>query len=257
MRIAHISDLHFGAHDLRVTGILLNALIDARPDLILASGDITQDATVAEFEQARDFFKTLPAPVFVIPGNHDLPGIDARRFIQPWKRYREHLGRDLEPAQRHPLVDIKGINSARMILPAFNWAYGSISAGQRRAISDFFGASTAPWRLLTLHHPPLNPSEFPLDVTVFNADKLLETVAEARVDIILSGHQHHAYVETRVMKGHTSLFVCASTAMSVRIRKQPQGFNLLNFSEKSVRIELRQLTGERFEPLSAVTHTKV
>ncbi|UDF03536.1 metallophosphoesterase [Asticcacaulis sp. AND118] len=257
MRIAHISDLHFGAHDRRVTEILISALIELEPDLVLASGDITQDATVEEFVEAADFFKMLPMPVFVIPGNHDLPGIDARRFIRPWKRYRDHIARDLEPELHTDLVDIKGINSARMILPALNWAYGSISQKQCRDIAAFFAGSASPWRVVTVHHPPLNPKEFPLDVTVFNADRLLRTVAETKTDIVLSGHQHHAYVETRVMNGHTTLFVCASTAMSVRIRKQPQGFNLLDFNDKSVRIELRQLTGETFEPLSAVTHTKV
>jgi 3',5'-cyclic AMP phosphodiesterase CpdA len=257
MRVAHISDLHFGAHDRRVTETLISTLIELEPDLVLASGDITQDATVAEFVEAADFFKLLPMPAFVIPGNHDLPGLDLRRFIQPWKRYRDHIAKELEPELHADLVDIKGINSARMILPALNWAYGSISARQRQDIADFFGASTTPWRVLTVHHPPLNPSEFPLDVTVFNSDKLLKTVGEQKVDIVLSGHQHHAYVETRVMNGHTTLFVCASTAMSVRIRKQPQGFNLLDFTDKSVRIELHQLSGDRFVTQSAVTHTKV
>ncbi|MFN3805769.1 metallophosphoesterase family protein [Asticcacaulis sp.] len=257
MRIAHISDLHFGAHDRLVTEILTQTLIELDPDLVLASGDITQDATVPEFAEAADFFRRLPMPALVIPGNHDLPGLDLRRFVQPWKRYRDHIARDLEPELHADLVDIKGINSARMILPALNWAYGSISARQRQDIASFFAASTTPWRVLTLHHPPLNPSEFPLDVTVFNSEKLLKTLGEQKVDIVLSGHQHHAYVETRVMNGHTTLFVCASTAMSIRVRKQPQGFNLLDFSDKSVRIELRQLSGERFLPYSAVTHTKV
>lgn len=46
MRIAHISDLHFGAHDRLVTEILTQTLMELDPDLVLASGDITQDATV-------------------------------------------------------------------------------------------------------------------------------------------------------------------------------------------------------------------
>lgn len=257
MRIAHISDLHFGAHDPHVAGCLVRALNEAQPDLVLVSGDITQHATPEEFSAAHDFFSGLPAPVFVIPGNHDLPGIDLRRFFAPWKRYRDHIGADLNPALRGACVDVKGINSARMILPASNWAYGSVSARQRREIADFFTGSGTRWRVLTLHHPPVSPSEFPLDVTVFNSDKLLRTIEAARIDIVLSGHQHHACVETRVMAGHTCLFICASTAMSLRIRKQPQGFNLLTFDEASVRIDLRQFAQDRFVTVSAITHTRL
>ncbi|MDC7683028.1 metallophosphoesterase [Asticcacaulis sp. BYS171W] len=256
MKIAHISDLHFGAHDRRVTETLLSHLIETKPDLVLASGDITQHALTAEFVEARDFFNLLPVPVFIIPGNHDLPGMDVMRFIAPWRRYKKYLREDMNPVLRSDLVDIKGINSARMILPATNWAYGSISAAQRHDIAETFATSTAPWRLLTVHHPLLNPKDFPLDITVFNADKLLKTIDETKIDIVLAGHQHHAYVETRLTGGHTTLFVCASTAMSTRIRKQPQGFNMLDFTETSVRIEMWQLGKERFELFSVVSHTK-
>lgn len=256
MIIAHISDLHFGSHDPVVMEILFQHLIELKPDLVLASGDITQDATESEFADARDFFARLPMATFIIPGNHDLPGMDLSRFIDPWKRYRTHLGEELNPALRTPLVDIKGINTARMILPHWNWANGSISPHQRHTVRDFFEASTTPWRLLTLHHPLMSPSEFPLDITVFNAAKFLKTIDRARIDIVLAGHQHHAYVETRMTEGHTTLFISASTTTSTRIRLQPQGFNILHFTPDAVRIDQLRMTGQRFETYSALTHTK-
>ena len=89
MKIAHISDLHFGAHDPVVVDALAAHLIEAGPHLVIASGDITQSATEAEFAAARAFFDALPMEVFVIPGNHDLPGMDLTRFINPFKRYKQ------------------------------------------------------------------------------------------------------------------------------------------------------------------------
>jgi len=256
MKIAHISDLHFGCAAPEVREKLKSALIERAVDLVIASGDITQSATDAEFADAQAFFASLPMPVFCVPGNHDLPGIDLTRFINPWKRYRRYISPDLEPEFKTPLVHVKGINTARMILPSWNWAYGSISQRQCRSVAKAFQASTAPWRVFVMHHPVMNSKEFPLDATLFHANHLLETLAEQRVDLILAGHQHHAYIENRVVNGHTTLFLNASTAMSLRIRQQPNGFNMLEFSDKSVRIDRMELKGERFETFSAESHTK-
>ncbi|WP_140984245.1 metallophosphoesterase family protein [Asticcacaulis tiandongensis] len=256
MIIAHISDLHFGACDNEIADLLLTQLNDSGADLIIASGDITQSATETEFIQARAFFDRLKAPVFVIPGNHDLPGIDFRRFWHPFERYKRHIAEDLNPVLQTGLSDIVGLNSARMILPHWNWANGSISALQRRAMRNFFKASHAPWRILVVHHPLQSPKEFPLDITVFNGQKLLKAIDESRIDLVLAGHQHHAYIESRNTPDHTTLFVSASTAMSTRVRRQPNGFNILHLSPDTARIDQLRLENGLFRVFSALTHTK-
>jgi 3',5'-cyclic AMP phosphodiesterase CpdA len=256
MKIAHISDLHFGCASDSVREALLASLHELAPDLVIASGDITQSATVAEFREAEAFFKALPMPWLSIPGNHDLPGMDLARFIDPFARYKRHIAAELNPEFRSPLVHIKGLNSARMILAHWNWANGSISARQCKDLAQTFAASTAPWRICVLHHPLMNSKDFPLDVTVFNRTDLLATLAEQSIDIVLAGHQHHAYIETRQESEHKTLFVNASTAMSTRIRRQPNGFNLLTFSDTSVRIDMLRYGGRVFETFSALTHTK-
>ncbi|WP_443750928.1 metallophosphoesterase family protein [Asticcacaulis solisilvae] len=91
---------------------------------------------------------------------------------------------------------------------------------------------------------------------MFNARALLETLAEQRVDIVLAGHHHHAYVETQSMDGHTTLFVNASTATSNRLRRQPNGFNMLEFTGTSVRIDMLRYKDEAFAVFEAVTHSK-
>ncbi len=256
MKIAHISDLHFGCIDDAVRDTLLVHLIDASPDLVVTSGDITQSATDAEFQAAAAFFKSLPMPVFYVPGNHDLPGMDLERFINPWGRYRRYISADLNPEFRSDLVHIKGLNSARMILPHVNWANGSISSHQCRDLTETFAVSKAPWRMCVVHHPVMNPKEFPLDVTVFNRAEFLATLNAQHVDLVLAGHQHHAYTETHDQGGHTTLFINASTATSKRLRKQPNGFNMLSFSPEAVRIDMLRWDGSRFAIFSATTHTK-
>ncbi len=256
MKIAHISDLHFGCASDTVREALMQTLHEAAPDLVIASGDITQSATVPEFQEAEAFFQQLPLPWLCIPGNHDLPGMDMARFINPFARYKRHIAKDLNPEFRSPLVHIKGLNSARMILPHWNWANGSISAHQCRDLAQTFATSTAPWRICVLHHPLMNSKDFPLDVTLFNRARLLTTLSEQKVDIVLAGHQHHAYIETEDLSAHTTLFVNASTAMSTRIRRQPNGFNMLHFSDTAVRIDMLRYDKGVFETFSALTHSK-
>ena len=260
MKIAHISDLHFGCASDEIRDALLAHILSEGVDLVIASGDITQSATVAEFEQAHAFFAQLPMPVFAIPGNHDLPGMDFARFFNPFARYKRFINEDLNPERETPLVHIKGINTARMILPHWNWANGSVSDRQCAQIAECFEASSAPWRVLVQHHPIMSPKEFPLDVTVFHSENLLQTIAEQMVDIVLAGHQHHAYIETREddsqANGHQTLFVSASTAMSLRVRRQPQGFNMLTFTETSVRIDLLRYCDGRFSMFEALSHSK-
>ena len=256
MKIAQISDLHFGCTAPDVVAALRDTLNTQAIDLVIASGDLTQDGTVAEFAEARAFFDSLTPPVFAVPGNHDLPGLDLRRFIDPFRRYRRAIAADLEPDLKSELVDIKGLNSARMILPHPNWANGAVSRRQCDDIAAFFAASATPWRMVVLHHPLVTSPELPLDTAVFGRQGALDALAEARVDIVLAGHQHHAFADPVLRAGYTTVFVNASTATSTRLRKQPNGFNLLDFTATAVRISQLRFGANGFEVFSVLSHSK-
>ena len=255
-KIAQVSDLHFGCTAPEVVSALRDALHRHETDLVIASGDLTQDSTVAEFAEARAFFAALALPLIAIPGNHDLPGMDLMRFIDPWGRYRHAISSELEPDRRTDLVDIKCLNSARMILPHPNWANGAVSKRQCRDIETFFTPSTAPWRMVLLHHPLVTSPELPLDTAVFGRQRALQTLTEQRVDLVLAGHQHHAFADPVLSHGHTTVFVNASTATSTRLRKQPNGFNLLEFTAADVRISQLRYANGAFEVFSVLSHHK-
>src|SRR3982750_1516324 len=92
-RLAHLSDLHFGRVDPAAVEGLVRSLEDARPDLIVVSGDFTQSARSEEFRAARAFLDRLPAPTFAVPGNHDLPQWNpVERLVRPYDRYRPFIG---------------------------------------------------------------------------------------------------------------------------------------------------------------------
>jgi Icc protein len=53
-----------------------------RIDLIIASGDLSQDGTLASYQQFRDMTRQLDAPARWIPGNHDEPQVMAEAAVQ-------------------------------------------------------------------------------------------------------------------------------------------------------------------------------
>ncbi|PMZ30260.1 phosphodiesterase, partial [Pseudomonas sp. GW247-3R2A] len=51
-------------------------------DLIVASGDLSQDGTLESYQLFRDLTRQLDAPTRWIPGNHDEPRIMAEAAVQ-------------------------------------------------------------------------------------------------------------------------------------------------------------------------------
>ncbi len=82
MTIAQITDLHVVAKGrLFYNRIPTNAQLaqavahinslDPRPDIVFASGDLTEHGHAEEYDLLREILADLIPPVFVIPGNHD------------------------------------------------------------------------------------------------------------------------------------------------------------------------------------------
>jgi 3',5'-cyclic AMP phosphodiesterase CpdA len=71
--IAHLSDPHFGRLEPDTVQALIVAVTEARPDIVVVSGDLTHRAKEREFQEARQFLKALPSPQIVVRGNHDVP----------------------------------------------------------------------------------------------------------------------------------------------------------------------------------------
>ena len=42
-----------------------------KPDLVIATGDLTDCGLVEEYEVLRDILEPLSMPVYLVPGNHD------------------------------------------------------------------------------------------------------------------------------------------------------------------------------------------
>ena len=240
MRIVHLSDLHFGTVEHGVLLALLRAIKEDGADRVIISGDFTQYATHEEFEKSRDFLNNLDMPYLAVPGNHDIPAFDLwERFFAPYKKYKEYIDETLCPHYEDDQVVILGINSARRILPHWNWANGAISNAQIERVKKTFKQNEARWTICTFHHPVHKIQDMPIDVTVFGARKMIDALRTQKVDIALTGHVHHASFQTIGDETHQTVFISASTALSSRTRGHQNGYNLIELDDTSLSVQTR------------------
>ncbi|NEV61894.1 metallophosphoesterase [Thiorhodococcus minor] len=246
MRIAHISDLHFGRHIPAVVAGLQEALVQMRPDLVALSGDLTQRAKPHELEAAAAFIASLPRPTLAVPGNHDLPGWEPlSRLTAPWRRWKAHLGLPLETAIRGPGYLAIGLKTARRWGLHLDWSRGRINATQlARAQRLASSASPGALRILVAHHPFMLGHAERHRGRVGHAGTALTAFADAGIDLLLGGHLHLGYagIAGRIVVSQ------AGTATSSRYKGEPNTFNRIAASRTEIRVECMHWTGGRFAP---------
>jgi 3',5'-cyclic AMP phosphodiesterase CpdA len=245
--IVHLSDLHFGRLDERILAPLAHRIAAIAPDLVAVSGDLTQRARRRQFERARAFLGGLQFPTLAVPGNHDVPLYDlARRLFDPFGRYRRYINPDLEPAHIDSEMAVIGLNSARVfVLRGRGRLHGSqvdAAAARLRTLDR----STI--KVVVTHHPFDLPAGFRTHHLVGGAPAAMARLAEAGVDLFLSGHLHVSHVghaaERYRIAGHSGLIVQAGT-LSTRSRGELNTFNVLRFGRSEMTVERYSWTAGR------------
>lgn len=264
-RIAHLSDIHFGANDPTIVAATEAWLLDRRPDLIVISGDFTQRARTGQFRAAGAYVARLRDAgftVLAIPGNHDIPFYDVvRRFAAPLDRYKRFIGRDLCPWFENESVAVLGINTARSL----TFKDGRINRDQLAMIHDRFDA-VAPekTRILVTHHPlfalPIGTGG-ELSEAVGHHQDAVVAVCRAGVHIAPAGHFHRTYAESArrmVETAGSALVIQAGTATSTRLRNDElQSFNWIH-AHRNDDIELQVIAwdGSAFQRGNHVRFTR-
>jgi 3',5'-cyclic AMP phosphodiesterase CpdA len=235
-KIAHLSDLHFGAIDPAAVEAAERAVEAASPDLVVISGDLTQRARSAQFREARAFLDRLPKPQIVVPGNHDVPlwNVFARGWT-PLTKYRRIVTDDLIPFYGDSEIAVLGLNTAR----SFTIKDGRLNSEQLAAAKAAF-AEAAPQavKIVVTHHPFDQPEAEHEGDIVGRARLAIDAFTALGVDLILSGHLHltRTGASTTRYPGSGTLLVQAGTATSFRRRGEVNSFNLIEIEHGSALI---------------------
>jgi 3',5'-cyclic AMP phosphodiesterase CpdA len=236
--IAHLSDLHFGRVDQAVLPVLAQTIRQARPDVVVVSGDLTQRARSREFRLACEFLATLPFPQVVVPGNHDVPLYNVYlRAFHPLRRFTRFFR---EPALAFHVDEemaIVGVNTARSL----TFKDGRINRKQVADVCRRMPLGGQLTRIVVTHHPFHGADNRPGDGLVGRASMAMTGFSRCQIDLILSGHLHAGdaalSAEHYRQADYSALLVQAGTATSVRRRGTPNSFNMIVIDRPHVTIE--------------------
>lgn len=239
MRVAHLSDIHFGGENPDALAAATEFLRANPVELTVLTGDITLYGAPEEFAAARAWLSGLAGPVLSTPGNHDTPWaglID--RMTAPFARYEGAVGPSRETEFESPGLFARCLNTARGWQLRLNWSKGEVSDGQaRRCVAAFSGAAAHAIRLLACHHPLLEVPGEPITAGVRGGARAAAAFAKAGVDIILSGHLHAPFVEPLPVGDGGTVGIGAGT-LSLRERGVPPSFNLIEIEGGEVSVSV-------------------
>lgn len=191
--VLHLSDLHFGPPFLADRAEAVRSLARRlEPDVVVVSGDLTQRARKSQFRDAAEYLESLPAPVVVTPGNHDVPLYRIHeRIFSPYRHYRRYISRELNTVTRLEGMTIVALNSSR-VLSVTN---GRLDEGQLAFAEEAFeGSPGGDLRVVVTHHHLAPTPDFAEDRVMPRARRALERFRGLRVHLILAGHMHRAYI---------------------------------------------------------------
>lgn len=241
--IAHITDVHLSAaKDGVVSRKMLAADLaqlaeDAAPDLIIASGDLTDRGSIAELVDYRDTIREASVPVFSLFGNHD--------GTEEWASLGGSRTGDSHPGDSHTCTR----NFERVLGPS----YYSFDWGGRHFVlcpsEDDFGATARQvlisaeshrrmlrwlWMDLTAQPPD---REIVLVMHTPPSVAFLDRLSEYNVALVLYGHTHASKVFTRGKITTAS----APPLCFGGLDYGPRGYRLVRFTNEGFELELRSL----------------
>ena len=209
MRVIQISDCHLPQNPKTLfrgesaeAGLqsLVGPITEWRPHVLLATGDLSEDASEASYQRLKQYFKGLAAPILVVPGNHDDTSVMQRQFdAGPWDG---------------PLS--VQIGDWRLVL--LNSALkgridGVVSQADIQSVRQWLDTAPDQPVLLALHHHPVAMDALWIDRYMLDhPEDLLSLVADfEQIRGVVWGHVHQAF-DSRLAA--TSMLACPSTAVN-------------------------------------------
>src|SRR5438876_3159161 len=193
-RVLHLSDLHFGAGGDEAIERGVPVLIEQfRPELVVASGDLSHRGRQDQLARASRFLHSLERPVLAIPGNHDIPYTFPGRFTRAFREF-ERQWSTAEPTYSSPTLHVIGLNSVR---PWRHQSGGIRNAQLARAGERLRKAQPEAFQIVVLHHHLVGAPWRSRKKPVARRNHVLAGLVSAGADLILAGHIHQAAVSER------------------------------------------------------------
>lgn len=155
------------------------SLEEWRPDVLLATGDLSQDATVESYDYLADSFKTMDIPTFWLPGNHDNPETMTRCLTNN----KVFLSKQILIGEWQIILLDSSVKGK---------VHGYLDEEQLSFLENCLTAYPDKHALISLHHQPLDIGSKWLDqIGLKNRDELINIVKKhSQVKAVIWGHIH-------------------------------------------------------------------
>lgn len=230
--IAHISDLHVSQSDFNEEIFLkaVDEINDLSPDMVLLTGDITDNGYYKNYEMATSYLKMFKAPLFAVPGNHDSRN-------RGYETFEEFIGeRSWRVLTKDGLI-VVGLDSSSPDLNTGHigreqqiWMEHQLKKAKSNGI-DF--------SVVALHHHVIPVPRTGRERNVLHdSGDILESLIENDVDLVISGHKHVPHI----WKLEETLFVNAGSLSSYKLRgKDLNSYNTYFIEDGKVEIYLNEV----------------
>src|SRR5579862_63484 len=197
MIIAQITDLHVVARDrLCYRQVPTNAQLaeavahisnlNPRPDVVIASGDLTDHGRENEYAMLRELLAPLPMPIFVIPGNHDRRDALMNAFAD--HSYMPRVGSPfIDYAIDDFPIRLVGVDST---VPEHH--HGEMCEARLRWLDETLSAQPERPTLVFMHHPPFRTGINWMDGSGVRGGRAMEAVVARHRNVVrvAAGHIH-------------------------------------------------------------------
>jgi Icc protein len=190
-RIAQITDCHVSAEPdslyrgmdpLKNLQAVLDHVLEMKPDMLLATGDLSEDGSVASYEALANMLAQPGVPMLALPGNHDDPALLEQYF--PGSPVHGVT------VTKHAEWQIIRLDSCLSGKP-----YGRLDDEVLQGLKETLVKAAGQPRLLALHHQPLLASSPWIDkYRLMDTGPFLDIVrSSADIKVVLWGHIHQAF----------------------------------------------------------------
>ena len=234
--IVHISDLHVSdmAFNEDVFMKAVSEINNLQPDMIILTGDITNNGYYMEFKQAMKYLSMFEAPLFAVPGNHDSRNLGYQSFEElvgerSWKLTKDDDFTVIGLDSSSPDEDRGHIG-----LPQHLWMEHQLD---ECVIDDLFS-------IVALHHHVIPIPDTGRERNVLSdAGDVLKTLTTHEVDLVLSGHKH----VPNIWRINETIIVNAGSLCSNKLRgKIGNSYNVYIIDDETIEIFLNNVGEEKF-----------
>lgn len=205
----------------------VNANEIPKPDLVLFTGDISQDFTENSYKLMLDLCDNLPYKIAAIPGNHDVPDL-----------FKNILGNSKIDILKKRI----NFNNWQIVLLNSQWPAkiaGLLDANELNYLDIVLAENTSKPTIIFLHHHALPTNEQWLDQHILtNADAFFNIIDKyPNIKAVFYGHIHQ---ENELVRNNVKFISTPATAFqfaknnpTFKLDSQMPGYRLIQLLENS------------------------